>query len=96
MVYSEVRGNKEMSYEMMARMGHHGGIYWIFLLFRRVLGFILPFLLLYLIYIFIKEKKSSVEKKLETPTERLKMRLAKGEITKKEYEDLKSIIEGKK
>ncbi|WP_211226079.1 SHOCT domain-containing protein [Psychrilyobacter atlanticus] len=41
----------------------------------------------------MKGKKGEFLEKSETPLERLKMRLVKGEITKEEYEELKKIIE---
>jgi len=69
------------------------GIYWVFMLFRGVAGFILPLILLYLIYRFIKKREGEFIQKSETPIERLKMRLVKGEITREEYEELKKVIE---
>ena len=80
-------------------MGNHminevpRGIYWVFMLFRGVAGFILPLILLYLIYRFIKKREGEFIQKSETPIERLKMRLVKGEITREEYEELKKVIE---
>ena len=80
-------------------MGSHmmdglpGGVYWVFMLFRGVAGFIFPLILLYLVYRFMKRKEGEFLQKSETPLERLKMRLVKGEITKAEYEELKKIIE---
>ncbi|MCS5423055.1 MULTISPECIES: SHOCT domain-containing protein [Psychrilyobacter] len=80
-----------MGYHMMD--GLPGGVYWVFMLFRGVAGFIFPIILLYLVYRFMKGKEGEFLQKSETPLERLKMRLAKGEITKEEYEELKKIIE---
>ena len=77
----------------MMDYGMSGGFYWVFMLFRGVAGFIFPLILLYLVYRFIKKKDGDFLQKSETPLERLKMRLVKGEITKEEYEELKKIIE---
>jgi len=84
-------GSHMMNHETM--YGLSGGIYWVFMLFRGVAGFILPLILLYLIYRFMKRKDGEFLQKSETPLERLKMRLVKGEITKEEYEELKKVIE---
>ena len=83
-------GNHMMDYGMMN--GLPGGFYWVFMLFRGVAGFIFPLILLYLVYRFMKRKEGEFLQKSETPLERLKMRLVKGEITKAEYEELKKII----
>jgi len=87
-------GNHMMDYGM--RGGFPGGIYWVFMLFRGVVGFIFPLILLYLIYRYIRKKEGDFMQRSETPLERLKMRLVKGEITKEEYEELKKIIEDEK
>ncbi|MEI6858064.1 SHOCT domain-containing protein [Psychrilyobacter sp.] len=84
-------GNHMMDYGVMG--GVPGGIYWVFMLFRGVAGFIFPLILLYLVYRFMKRKEGEFLEKSETPLERLKMRLVKGEITKAEYEELKKLIE---
>lgn len=84
-------GNPMMNHGAMS--GLSGWIYWIFMLFRGVAGFIFPLILLYLVYRFIKGKNGEFLQKSETPLERLKMRLVKGEVTKEEYEELKKIIE---
>ncbi|UUV18874.1 SHOCT domain-containing protein [Fusobacteria bacterium ZRK30] len=84
-------GSHMMNHETMN--GFSGGIYWVFMLFRGVAGFIFPLILLYLVYRLMKGKKGEFLEKSETPLERLKMRLVKGEITKEEYEELKKIIE---
>lgn len=83
--------NHMMDYGM--RGGFPGGIYWVFMLFRGVAGFIFPLILLYLVYRFMKKKEGEFIQRSETPLERLKMRLVKGEITVAEYEELKKIIE---
>ena len=83
-------------------MGNHmltevpKSVYWVFMLFKGVAGFIFPLILLYLVYRIMKGKEGEFLQKSETPLERLKMRLVKGEITKEEYEELKRIIEDKK
>lgn len=84
-------GSHMMDYGM--NNGISGGVYWVFMLFRGVAGFILPLILLYLVYRFMKGKDGEFLQKSETPLERLKMRLVKGEITKEEYEELRKIIE---
>jgi uncharacterized membrane protein len=87
-------GNHMMDYGM--RGGFPGGMYWVFMIFRGVAGFIFPLILLYLVYRFMKKREGEFIEKSETPLERLKMRLVKGEITKEEYEKLKIIIEDDK
>ena len=65
----------------------------VFMLLKGIAGFILSLILLYLAYRFMKKNEGEFIQKSETPLERLKMRLVKGEITKEEYEELKKIIE---
>lgn len=84
-------GSHMMEYGRMN--GLPGGVYWVFMLFKGMAGFIFPLILLYLVYRFMKRKEGEFLQKSETPLERLKMRLVKGEITVAEYEDLKKIIE---
>ena len=78
-------GSREM-------LGNHNGIFWILTLLRSIIGFILPLILIYLVYRIIKKKKDRSKNNYQTPLERLKIRLINGEITKEEYEELKQII----
>ncbi len=77
----------------MVMMGAHKGTYWIFTLLRGIASLIIPIILIYLIYTLLIKKNKNTSKMLEKPIDRLKMRLANGEISKEEFEELKKLID---